>query len=98
MKRVLRHVTLDHISQERLIEEMNAALTYPGVSNAWTMPIKARIDMLTNGIRTPVGLKISRRVFPQTEKSGTPIEAFPPAVSGTRSVFAERTGSGFFLD
>jgi copper/silver efflux system protein len=46
---VLRHVTPDHISQEQLIEEMNAALTYPGVSNARTLPIKARIDMQTSG-------------------------------------------------
>ena len=57
LMRVLRHVTPDHISEEQLVEEMNAALTYPGVSNAWTMPIKGRIDMLTTGIRTPVGLK-----------------------------------------
>ena len=98
MKRVLRHVTPDHISQEQLIEEMNAALTYPGVSNAWTMPIKARIDMLTTGIRTPVGLKISGSDFAEIEKIGTAIEAVLPAVSGTRNVFAERTGSGFFLD
>ena len=98
MKRVLRHVTPDHISEEQLVEEMNAALTYPGVSNAWTMPIKARIDMLTTGIRTPVGLKISGADFAEIEKIGTAIEAALPAVSGTRNVFAERTGSGFFLD
>jgi Cu(I)/Ag(I) efflux system membrane protein CusA/SilA len=98
MKRVLRHVTLDHISQEQLIDEMNAALTYPGVSNAWTMPIKARVDMLTTGIRTPVGLKISGGDFAEIEKIGTAIEAALPSVSGTRNVFAERTASGFFLD
>ena len=98
MKRVLRHVTPDHISQEQLIEEMNAALSYPGVSNAWTMPIKARVDMLTTGIRTPVGLKISGGDFAEIEKIGTAVEAVLPAVRGTRSVFAERTGSGFFLD
>jgi Cu(I)/Ag(I) efflux system membrane protein CusA/SilA len=98
MKRVLRHVTSDHISEERLVEEMNAALTYPGVSNAWTMPIKGRIDMLTTGIRTPVGLKISGADFAEIEKIGTAIEAALPSVSGTRNVFAERTGGGFFLD
>ncbi len=98
MKRVLRHVTPDHISEEQLVEEMNAALTYPGVSNAWTMPIKGRIDMLTTGIRTPVGLKISGADFAEIEKIGTAIEAALPSVSGTRNVFAERTGSGFFLD
>jgi copper/silver efflux system protein len=98
LKRPLRHVTPDHISQEQLIAEMNAAVTYPGVSNAWTMPIKARVDMLTTGIRTPVGLKISGSDFAEIEKIGTAIEAVLPSVSGTRSVFAERTGSGFFLD
>jgi Cu(I)/Ag(I) efflux system membrane protein CusA/SilA len=98
MKRVLRHVTPDHISQEQLIEEMNAALSYPGVSNAWTMPIKARVDMLTTGIRTPVGLKVSGSDYAEIEKIGTAIEAALPAVSGTRNVFAERTGSGSFLD
>jgi Cu(I)/Ag(I) efflux system membrane protein CusA/SilA len=98
MKRVLRHVTPDHISEEQLVEEMNAALTYPGVSNAWTMPIKGRMDMLTTGIRTPVGLKISGADVAEIEKIGTAIEAVLPSVSGTRNVFAERTGSGFFLD
>jgi Cu(I)/Ag(I) efflux system membrane protein CusA/SilA len=98
MKHVLRHVTPDHISEEQLVDEMNAALTYPGVSNAWTMPIKGRIDMLTTGIRTPVGLKISGADFAEIEKIGTAIEAALPAVSGTRNVFAERTGGGFFLD
>jgi len=98
MKRGLRHVTPDHISEEKLVEEMNAALTYPGVSNAWTMPIKGRIDMLTTGIRTPVGLKISGAEFAEIEKIGTAIEAALPSVSGTRNVFAERTGGGFFLD
>jgi Cu(I)/Ag(I) efflux system membrane protein CusA/SilA len=98
IKRVLRHVTPDHISEEQLVAEMNAALTYPGVSNAWTMPIKGRIDMLTTGIRTPVGLKISGADFAEIEKIGTAIEAALPTVSGTRNVFAERTGGGFFLD
>ena len=98
LKRVLRHVTPDHISEEQLVEEMNAAVTYPGVSNAWTMPIKGRMDMLTTGIRTPVGLKISGADVAEIEKIGTAIEAALPAVSGTRNVFAERTGSGFFLD
>jgi Cu(I)/Ag(I) efflux system membrane protein CusA/SilA len=97
-KRVLRHITPDHISEEQLVEEMNAVLAYPGVSNAWTMPIKGRIDMLTTGIRTPVGLKISGADFAEIERIGTAIEAALPSVSGTRNVFAERTGSGFFLD
>ena len=98
IKPVLRHVTPDHISEEQLVEEMNAALAYPGVSNAWTMPIKGRIDMLTTGIRTPVGLKIAGADFAEIEKIGKAIEAALPPVSGTRNVFAERTGGGFFLD
>ena len=58
-KSVLRHITPDTISSEELISQMNAALKVPGLSNAWTMPIRGRVDMLTSGIRTPVGLKIS---------------------------------------
>jgi Cu(I)/Ag(I) efflux system membrane protein CusA/SilA len=98
MKRVLRRITPDHISEEKLVEEMNAALSYPGVSNAWTMPIKGRVDMLTTGIRTPVGLKISGADVAEIERIGMAIEATLPAVRGTRNVFAERTSSGFFLD
>jgi Cu(I)/Ag(I) efflux system membrane protein CusA/SilA len=98
IKPILRHITADHISQEELVNQLNAALTYPGVSNAWTMPIKARIDMLTTGIRTPVGLKVSGADIKIIEDIGTKIEALLPSVPGTRNVFAERTGSGFFLD
>jgi Cu(I)/Ag(I) efflux system membrane protein CusA/SilA len=58
-KRVFRHITPDTISTEELVGQMNRALKIPGVSNAWTMPIRGRIDMLTTGIRTPVGLKIA---------------------------------------
>ena len=77
---------------------MNEALKLPGVSNAWTMPIKARIDMLTTGIRTPVGVKISGADLQEIEDIGTQIEALLPSVRGTRNVFAERTGGGYFLD
>jgi copper/silver efflux system protein len=98
MKAVFRHITPDHISQEQLVEQMNAALTYPGVSNAWTMPIKARIDMLTTGIRTPVGLKVSGADIKTIEDIGARIETLLPSVRGTRNVFAERTGGGYFLD
>jgi Cu(I)/Ag(I) efflux system membrane protein CusA/SilA len=98
LKPALRRITPDHISEEQLIEEMNTALAYPGVSNAWTMPIKGRIDMLTTGIRTPAGLKISGADFAEIEKIGKAIESALQAVRGTRNVFAERTGSGYFLD
>src|SRR5512143_107727 len=98
LKSVFRHVTPDHISQEALIEQMNKALQVPGLSNAWTMPIKGRIDMLTTGIRTPVGLKISGADLNAIEQIGVQIESLLSKVKGTRSVFAERTGGGYFLD
>ena len=95
---VLRHVTPDHISQEQLVEQLNEALTIPGVSNAWTMPIKARIDMLSTGVRTPVGVKISGANLKVVEEIGTRIEALLPQIHGTRNVFAERSGDGYFMD
>ena len=97
-KRIFRRVTPDHISTEELVDQMNEALKIPGVSNAWTMPIKARVDMLTTGVRTPVGVKIYGADTKQIERIGTQLEALLPKVPGTRSVFAERTSGGFFLD
>ncbi|MBP1724574.1 MAG: heavy metal efflux pump, CzcA family [Deltaproteobacteria bacterium] len=97
-KAIFRHVTPDHISQEKLIGEMNEALNIPGLANAWTMPIKGRIDMLSTGLRTPVGLKVSGGDLDTIEEIGAKIESLLPSVKGTRSVFAERTGSGYFLD
>ncbi len=91
-------ITPDHISTEALVDEMNQALRFPGVSNAWTMPIKNRIDMLTTGVRTPVGVKIFGPDLKQIERIGTEIEGVLPQVPGTRSVFAERVGGGYFLD
>jgi len=98
LKSVLRRFSPDHISQEELISQMNEALRLPGLANGWTMPIKGRIDMLTTGIRTPIGLKISGDNLAAIEAIGSKIEALLPAVQGTRSAFAERTGSGYFLD
>ena len=95
---VFRRFTPDHISTDELVDEMNEALQLPGATNAWTMPIKARIDMLTTGIRTPVGIKIFGADLKEIERIGTQIETPSAAVHGTRSVFAERTGGGYFLD
>ncbi len=95
---VFRRITPDRISTEELVSQMDAALKIPGVSNAWTMPIKGRIDMLTTGVRTPVGLKVSGADLGKIEEIGTRIEAVLPTVKGTRGVFAERTGVGYFLD
>ena len=98
LKGVLRHITPDHLSQEELLNQMSAALQIPGLANGWTMPIKGRIEMLSTGFRTPVGLKISGNDLATIEKIGAEIQAVLSQVPGTRSVFAERTGSGFFLD
>ncbi|HEU4385969.1 MAG TPA: CusA/CzcA family heavy metal efflux RND transporter [Anaeromyxobacteraceae bacterium] len=98
LKPLFRPFTSDRLSTEELVNQLNQALKLPGVSNAWTMPIKARIDMLTTGIRTPLGLKISGDDLQTIEDVGTRIEALLPSVPGTRNVFAERTGGGFFLD
>ncbi len=95
---VLRRVTSDRLSTDQLVQEMNEALKLPGVSNAWTMPIKARIDMLTTGVRTPVGIKIYGANIHEIERIGTEIESVLPPVFGTRSVFAERTSGGYFVD
>jgi Cu(I)/Ag(I) efflux system membrane protein CusA/SilA len=97
-KKLFRHITPETITSEELMAQMDEALKLPGVSNAWTMPIKGRIDMLTTGVRTPVGLKISGADLKEIERIGTEIEAALPTVRGTRSVFAERTGGGYFLD
>jgi Cu(I)/Ag(I) efflux system membrane protein CusA/SilA len=97
-KRFFRRLTPDHISQEALVQQMNDALRLPGLSNAWTMPIKARIDMLSTGIRTPVGLKVQGADASVIERIGTEVEALLRKVPGTRGVFAERTGGGYFLD
>ena len=98
LKAVLRHFSPDHLSQEELIGQMNKALALPGLANAWTMPIKGRIEMLSTGLRTPVGLKISGADLDDIEEIGAEVESVLTSVSGTRSVFAERTGSGYFLD
>jgi Cu(I)/Ag(I) efflux system membrane protein CusA/SilA len=101
LQKILRRVWPDHKSAEDFIYGpggLDEAMQFPGVSNAWTMPIKARIDMLTTGIRTPLGLKITGDDLQKIEEVGTRIEMLLPAVSGTRNVFAERTGGGFFLD
>jgi Cu(I)/Ag(I) efflux system membrane protein CusA/SilA len=94
----LRHIWPDRISPDELVTEMDQAMQFPGVSNAWTMPIKARIDMLTTGVRTPVGIKILGADVKEIERIGTRLESILGPVPGTRSVFAERAAGGYFLD
>jgi Cu(I)/Ag(I) efflux system membrane protein CusA/SilA len=86
------------LSYEGLVDEMDRALKIPGVTNAWTMPIKARIDMLTTGVRTPVGIKIFGPDLKQIEQIGEHLEMVLKEVPGTRSVYAERVSGGYFLD
>ena len=95
---LFRHITPDTISTEELISQMDSALKVPGLSNAWTMPIRGRIDMLNSGIRTPLGLKIFGDDPRKIDEIGQQISAILPAVPGTRGVFAERTNQGYFLD
>lgn len=98
LKSILRRFWSDHISQDDLVSLMDRELQFPGVTNAWTMPIKARIDMLTTGIRTPVGIKIYGSDLAEIEKIGFSLESTLQTVNGTRSVYAERTAGGYFLD
>ena len=83
---------------DTLIAEMDAALQFPGVSNAWTQPIKARIDMLSTGIRTPVGIKIFGSDLAELERLSREVEAVVRTVPGTTSAYAERVNSGYFVD
>jgi Cu(I)/Ag(I) efflux system membrane protein CusA/SilA len=83
---------------DKLIAEMDKALQFPGVSNAWTMPIKARIDMLSTGIRTPVGVKVLGTDLAEMEKLARQIEAVLRTVPGTTSAYAERVIGGYYLN
>jgi Cu(I)/Ag(I) efflux system membrane protein CusA/SilA len=83
---------------EKLIAEMDQALQFPGVSNAWTMPIKARIDMLATGIRTPVGIKVYGPDLAELERLARLTEAAVRTVPGTTSAFAERIIGGYYLN
>src|SRR6266571_4161923 len=101
LQRILRHAWPDRMTTQEMIYGaggMNEALQLPGISNAWTMPIKARIDMLTTGVRTPLGIKVLGSDLSEIEKVGGQIEMALKDIPGTTSVFAERTTGGYFLD
>jgi Cu(I)/Ag(I) efflux system membrane protein CusA/SilA len=83
---------------DKLIAEMDQALQFPGIANAWTMPIKARIDMLATGIRTPVGVKLLGRDYNELEPVARKVEAAIRTVPGTTSAHAERVTGGYFLE
>ncbi|HEX5577459.1 MAG TPA: CusA/CzcA family heavy metal efflux RND transporter, partial [Gemmatimonadaceae bacterium] len=86
------------MTQDILVSQMDSAVKMPGVANAWTMPIKGRIDMLATGIRTPVGIKVFGPDLAELERLGRQIESAVQSVPGTRSAFAERAESGYYLD
>ena len=86
------------LSIDKLIAEMDKALQFPGVANSWTMPIKARIDMLSTGIRTPIGIKVFGKDLDEMEKLARQIETVVKTVPGTSSAFAERITGGFYLN
>jgi copper/silver efflux system protein len=83
---------------EKLIDELDKAVKMPGVSNAWTMPIKARTDMLSTGIRTPVGIKVLGPKLEEIQRIGEHLETVLKDVPGTRNIFAERVTGGYYLD
>jgi Cu(I)/Ag(I) efflux system membrane protein CusA/SilA len=86
------------MTYDRLVGAMDSAVRLPGVTNAWTMPIQGRNDMLATGIRTPVGIKVFGPDLGELERLGKEIEQAVKTVSGTRSAFAERAVSGYYLD
>jgi Cu(I)/Ag(I) efflux system membrane protein CusA/SilA len=88
----------DGMTIESLTAEMDKALQFPGVSNSWTMPIKARTDMLSTGIRTPVGIKVIGRDLGEMEKLARKIEAAVRDVPGTTSAYAERATGGYYIN
>ncbi len=86
------------LTHEKLVEEMNRAIQIPGLTNAWTMPIKTRIDMLSTGIKTPVGIKLAGPSLAVLQKLGERVEAVVRGVPGTSSVYAERVFGGNYLN
>ncbi len=98
LRAVLGHVWPDHISYEDLINEMDRAIQIPGNTNAWTMPIKGRIDMLSTGVRTPLGIKVLGADLGEIQRVGESLEKVLKGIPGTRSVFAERAAGGYFVD
>jgi len=83
---------------DMLIAELDAALQFPGLANAWTMPIKARIDMLSTGIRTPIGIKVFGKELAEIERVAREVEAVVKTVPGTTSAYAERLTGGYYID
>jgi len=101
MQKALRRTWPDHKNTQELIYGpggLNETMKFPGIANAWTMPIKARNDMLTTGVRTPLGIKILGSDLGKIQEIGENVEMALKGIPGTTSVFAERTAGGYFLD
>ena len=98
LKAPFNRIWPETITEESLIDEMNEKLTFLGMPNIWTMPIKNRIDMLSTGIRSPVGIKIFGPDLKMIQTIGENIEKEIKTIDGTRAVIAERIASGYFLD
>jgi copper/silver efflux system protein len=88
----------ERLTFEELREEMDAHLRLPGIPNIWTMPIKNRIDMLSTGVRTPIGIKVLGPDLKVIQRIGEELEAIVRDIPGTRSVLAERTAGGYYAD
>jgi copper/silver efflux system protein len=86
------------VTTERLVSELDRAVRLPGVTNAWTMPIKNRIDMLATGVRTPLGVKVYGANLDTLQQLGEEVERILQGIRGTRNVFAERNVSGYYVD
>jgi len=86
------------MTPEKLVDELNAAIKFPGLTNAWTMPIKTRTDMLSTGIKTPVGIKVAGPDLAVLQELGQQIESVVGNIPGTLSVYAERVVGGNYLD
>jgi Cu(I)/Ag(I) efflux system membrane protein CusA/SilA len=97
-KSIFNRIWPERISYEELISEMDSKMRLPGVTNAWTMPIKGRIDMLTTGVRTPIGIKIFGDDLNKIENIGEHLEMILKELPGTRSIYAERVSGGYFVD
>src|SRR5262249_20980903 len=98
LRAVLARIVPERITFEALQDERDARLRFPGIPNIWTMPIKNRIDMLSTGVRTPVGIKILGPDLTVIQKIGENLEAILRGVAGTRNVLAERTAGGYYVD
>src|SRR5262249_47732685 len=86
------------VTQEMLLNDLDRAVAVPGLNRAWTKPVRGRIDMLSTGIRTQVGIKIFGRDLTAIEDVGRRLEAILARVPGTRSAYAERIGGGSYID